>query len=124
MTFRSRVGGVLLGVTMVALVGVVPSSAQDPEKDKASDGVVKTVGAVKAYRRVPPYFAKVGLTPEQRERIYAVRGKHQQEIDALKARIDELEATELSECESILLEPQKKMLMDLRASAKPTRKAR
>ena len=124
MTFRSRAGGVLLGISMVALMGVVPSSAQDPEKEKASDSVVKTVAAVKAYRRVPPYFAKIGLTPEQREKIYAVRGKHQQEIDALKAKIDELQATELGECEGILLEAQKKMLTDLRASARPTKKAK
>ncbi len=124
MTFRSRAGGVLLGISMVALMGTVPSAAQDPEKEKATSSPAKTVGEAKAYRRVPPYFAKIGLTPEQREKIYAVRGKHQQEIDALKAKIDEIEVQELTECEGLLVETQKKMLQDLRASGKVAKKAK
>ncbi len=124
MTLRSRVGGVLLGLSVVGAMGILPSLAQDPGQDKAaaSSKKEKSSPGGKSFRRVPANFAKVGLTDEQREKIYAIRGKHQEEITSLKAKIDTLQAQELTECESVLLESQKKVLADLRATSKQSKK--
>ena len=117
MTLRSRVGGVLLGLAMVGAVGILPSIAQDPGQEKATSKKGQNS------RRVPPYFSKVGLTSEQREKVYEIRGKYQEEISALKAKIDDLQAKELADCEGVLLDSQKKVLTDLRSTAKQSRKA-
>ena len=122
MMLRSRVAGVAMGILLVAAMGLVPSLAQDPAAEKLVAKTAKTT-VTKTSRRVPPLFAKVGLTAEQKEKIYAIRGKHQAEIADLKAKIDEIEAKELIDCEDVLLESQKKVLNELRAAAKSTKKA-
>ena len=125
MTLRSRIGGMLLGVSMVGVLGILPSLAQDPAGDKpaASPKKEKSAAGSKSSRRVPTLFSKVGLTDEQREKIYDIRGKHQEAIGSLKAKIDDLQAKELAECEGVLLESQKKVLTELRATAKQSKKA-
>lgn len=111
MTLRSRIGGMVMGLSLVGALGILPSLAQEP-KDKAD------ASAAKSARRVPPYFSKVGLTPEQKEKVYTIRGKHQARIEELKRQIDEAQAKEMEECEAVLLDSQKKMLQQFRAEAK------
>jgi hypothetical protein len=117
MTLRSRIGGVLLGLSLVGVMGILPSLAQEPAKED-------TAVASKAARRVPPYFAKVGATSEQKEKIYAIRAKHMVKIEALQKQIEEARAQELTECESVLLDSQKKLLEQFRAEAKSKAKSR
>lgn len=127
MALRSRIGGVLLGFSVVLVAGSLPSLAQDPVKEVATASPTKkskVSTGPRTLRRVPPYFGKVGLTPDQKEKIYEIRGKHQAEIEALKAQIEEVGAKELIECEGVLLDSQKKVLSDLRATAKTSRKAK
>ena len=126
MTLRSRVGGVLLGASLVAGMGAWPSLAQDPSEDPAVPALkatTKAKAASKGYRRVPPNFGKVGLTGDQKEKIYEIRGRHQDEIEGLKAKIEEVEAREIAECEAVLLDSQRKVLADLRASGKTAKKS-
>ncbi len=80
--------------------------------------------ASRASRRVPPYFSKAGVTPEQKEQIYAIRAKHQVTIEALKKQVDDAELKELTDCEAVLLPAQKKLLDQYRAEAKTKAKAR
>ena len=105
MTMRSRIGGVLMGLSLVAVMGLLPSLAQDAPASKAA-------------RRVPPYFSKVGLTDEQREKVYAIRARHQAKIEELKQQIEETQLKEMEECESVLAAPQKQLLEQLRSGAK------
>jgi hypothetical protein len=114
MTFRSRIGGIVMGLSLVGAMGILPSLAQDNGEMPAS----------KASRRVPPYFTKAGITPEQKERIYAIRAKHQVKIDALKKQLDDTEAQELTDCEAVLSPPQKKLLEQFREEAKAKSKSR
>jgi hypothetical protein len=72
---------------------------------------------------VPTYFSKVGLTAEQKERIYSIRGKHQAEMEELKRRLEEGQSKELAECESVLNDAQKKQLEQFRATAKSRTKS-
>ncbi len=64
------------------------------------------------------YFGQVGLSTSQRERIYEIRTRHSQRIDALKQEIARLAAEEMSECESVLTEAQRRLLANRRASAR------
>ena len=117
MTLRSRLGGVLMGLALVGGLGVLPLFAQDSAKP--SEKV-----AAKEFRRVPPYFTKAGVTDEQRAKIYATRAKHQDKIADLKRQIDEAAAAELNECEAVLLDAQKKVLVQLRAEGQAKAKSR
>lgn len=108
MLLRSRIGGVLMGLSLVGVLGALPSLAQDQAK----------ASAPASYRRVPTYFSKVGLTPEQKEKIYAIRGKHQAQVDELKRQLEEVQAQEMVACESVLNEAQKKQLEQFRNAPK------
>ncbi|WP_152053689.1 hypothetical protein [Tautonia marina] len=71
------------------------------------------------YRRVPSNFGKVGLSNQQREDIYIIRGRYQSEIAELKARIEMLSQKEMDECVSVLTEAQRKLLDQIRAASRP-----
>lgn len=103
-----------MGLSLVGVLGILPSLAQDKAEPTAP----------KASRRVPPYFSKAGITTEQKEQIYAIRGKHQVKLDALKKQVDDIEAQELTDCEAVLTAPQRKLLEQFRADAKTKSKAR
>jgi Spy/CpxP family protein refolding chaperone len=118
MTLRSRVGGMVMGMALVGAMGIIPSFAQDPAKE---DGEAT---ASRASRRVPAYFSKAGVTPEQKEQIYAIRAKYQIKIEALKKQVDDAEQKELTDCENVLLPAQKKLLDQYRAEAKTKAKSR
>lgn len=118
MALRSRFGGLMMGLTAVALIGIVPSLAQDPAKEKA------TPVAAKNTRRVPRYFGQVGLTDEQKEKIYDLRAQHAVKIGELKKQLDDQIAKEMADCEAVLLESQKKVLNQLRVEGKAKSAAR
>lgn len=118
MTLRSRIGGMVMGLSFVGAMGILPSLAQDPAKVNAE------LAAARNARRVPAYFAKVGVTPEQKEQIYSIRAKHQVTIEALKKQLDAAEGAELADCEAVLQGPQKKLLEQFRVEAKTKAKAR
>ncbi|HEU5117547.1 MAG TPA: hypothetical protein VFT74_12960 [Isosphaeraceae bacterium] len=72
----------------------------------------------KPIRRVPMHFGQVGLTPSQRERIYEIRTRHHERIEALNQEIARLEAAETTECEAVLTEAQRRLLAHSRAAAR------
>lgn len=79
--------------------------------------------STKPIRRVPIHFGQVGLSPSQRERIYEIRTRNHQRIEALLQEIARLEASELTECEAVLTEAQRRLLAQRRSSSrskKPT----
>ncbi len=117
MKLHLRIGGLLMGLTLAGIVGILPSVAQDP-----ANPTVKASST--QFRRVPPYFGKAGATPEQKEKIYTIRAKHQEKISELKRQIREAESTELAECEAVLLESQRKILVQLRAEGQAKAKSR
>lgn len=93
--------------------------AQDDSKDKAKPAAKADKKAPKkAKGRVPAYFAQVGLSGEQKEKIYSVQADYNSKIGELKKQIAELTSKRDAEVESVLTETQKKQLDDLRAAAK------
>lgn len=73
------------------------------------------------FRRLPTYFGMVGVSDQQKMDIYSVRGRYRAEIYELERRIEELKRKEITECESILTQAQRKLLDQLRiARGAPT----
>ena len=119
---RMRTVGGLAAVALVAagtLVAQESSTTTRPSR-KADNAARRNVDPS---RRVPDFFGQIGLTPEQRESIYKIRGKHQSKIDELERQIDEIQAQMLGECEGVLTETQKQMLAQRRKAVGEARKA-
>ncbi len=127
MAARSRFHALtmILGVAGVVSLGAFRLAAQEPAKanakaDAKADDASKSAAAKKAIdpsRRVPPFFGQIGLSPEQKEEIYKVRGKHQEKIDSLEKQIAAVRGEMMAECESKLTDTQKQALESRRASA-------
>jgi hypothetical protein len=106
----------------VALLGSLPLIAQEPAPAKSAEKTAPASKKSDPTRRVPSYFGQVGLSTEQRESIYKIRGKHQPRIQELQKQIDSLRAEELRECETVLTDSQKQQLQQFRAAAAAKKK--
>jgi hypothetical protein len=98
-----------------------PPGTTVQETEPAADSPVIPDGpkTYPPFRRVPSYFGQVGLSIQQRSDIYVLRGRYQAEITALKQRIEDLSRQEMAECEAILTEAQRKLLVQLRDVKRP-----
>lgn len=108
--------------TMTLLAGSLPLAAQEPGTTQV-DSRTKTKTAKRSYdpaRRVPNLFGQLGLSDVQKESIYKIQGKHMPKIDALEKQVEDLRQM-LKECESVLTDPQQKMLADRRTGATDAR---
>lgn len=114
---------VLAGSMTLAMV-VSLAWGQDPKTTSQPDATAAAKAAKRAIdlaKRVPPYFGQVGLTPEQRERIYAIRTVQFEKIAALKAQLEKVTTEMMAESEAVLTAPQKDMLKQRRDAAKAAR---
>jgi hypothetical protein len=68
-------------------------------------------------RRVPRYFGQLGITPAQREAIYAIRAKEYERVNALKDQIAEAQDKAIADCEAVLTGTQMGALKQRRATA-------
>jgi hypothetical protein len=73
--------------------------------------------------RLPAYFAAV-VTKKQREEIYRIQARVQQEIEELRQRILELEQTRAKEVDEVLDAEQLEQVMKKRAAAAKRRRSR
>ena len=115
---RSRIGGLLMGLSLIAVLGLFPSQAQEPAKEKPAPARVNIV------RRVPRYFGQIGLSPDQKEKIYDIREKHASKLDELKKQLSDAQLKELVDCEAVLIDSQKKVLSQIRTEAQAKTAAR
>jgi len=70
---------------------------------------------------VPDFFGQIGLTPEQREDVYKVRGKHLVRIEELEAEIAKIRDQMQADCEAVLTDTQRQLIDQRRkATARPT----
>jgi hypothetical protein len=114
-----RVGVVLLAV--VTLLGVV--SAQDKDKAKSTkDDKDKSTKddktPVKVRGQLPPYYKKLGLSDDQRQKVLTLRATYKEKVDALRKKIDQLKTEEKQALEKVLTADQLKRLQVLRGGGK------
>jgi hypothetical protein len=124
-TFRRMAAVLTSTVAMTMMSGALPLIAQETGKGQAPSTAKKTgKRAGDPTRRVPNYFAQLGLSDAQRESIYQIQARHQPKIDALEKQLEDLRAQALKECEGVLSAAQKEMLSERRAKAAETRTKR
>ena len=87
--------------------------AQEPGKaavkgEKGSEA--KGSKKVSSGDRLPANYAKIGLSEEQRKKIYDVQNKYEAQIDTLEKQIADLKAKQKAEVESVLTPEQQKAL--------------
>jgi hypothetical protein len=124
---RTAIAGLALAGSSIALGGL--ARGQDEPKPTGPDerpAAQETVPAAETpavpagpktyppFRRVPSFFGQVGLSDQQRSEIYVLRGRYRAEIYELERQIEELKRKEITECETILTDSQRKLLNQLR----------
>ena len=117
MTIPKHAGAVVLSALAVAMMGGLPLVAQESAAPKTTTPA-KT--KQEPSHRVPAYFGQIGLTAEQRARIYGIQAKHAEKIEALEKQIAEEKARVLAECEGVLTDVQKKLVENLRGARAKT----
>ena len=73
----------------------------------------------KGHGQLPQNYGKLGLSDDQKTKIYSISTKYQKEIDDLKAKIDAAKEKERKEQEGVLTEAQKQKLRDIMAGKAP-----
>ncbi len=106
MRFRAPVLGLLVGL-LVLSGGAV---GQDPKKDKDDKAAKKDEPTTKVKGMLPQNWGKIGLDDKQKQEIYKIQAKYNEEIDKLEARIKELRTTRDKEMKAVLSDDQKKKL--------------
>ena len=79
-----------LGLAAMAAIGLSRGETGWAQERPAAPGVV----LVRQARRVPPFFGQIGITPQQREEIYAIRADFDARISELERQLQELKARE------------------------------
>lgn len=69
--------------------------------------------AVKSGDRLPANYAKIGVSEEQRKKIYEIQGKYDDQISVLQKQLADLRAKEKAEVEAVLTPEQKKTLQSV-----------
>ncbi|AGA29161.1 hypothetical protein Sinac_5007 [Singulisphaera acidiphila DSM 18658] len=128
MILSSRWVTVGMSVVSILFLSLIPATAQEAPPTTSSSSTKTEAPAAKpsnnSVRRVPPYFAQIGLSREQKDSIYQVVAKHQSRIEELKKELAEANTKMVEECEALLDEAQKKSLEGRRRSAADAAKAR
>lgn len=101
-----------LGAVCAALLGVNGFSAT-PAVQKGESATRK---GKESPKRVPAYYAKVGLTAAQREKIQAIQAKYDERIRAIEKRIADERDRLSAESEAVLTPEQRGRLERLRRS--------
>ena len=103
----------LIGTGIVGVNGRPVAVAQDARKvaakdEKSADG--KSAKKVSSGDRLPANYAKIGLSDDQKKKIYDVQNNFEAQIDTLEKQIADLKAKQKAEVEGVLTPEQHKAL--------------
>jgi hypothetical protein len=120
-TARTLCAAACLALLFVATTTVrsEPKGSEPPKSEAtAPKKAAKAAAAKKARPRLPKHYGQLGLTPAQKDQVYAVQAKYQAEIAELQKKLNEVRALRDKDAAEILSEDQKKHLAELTAAAK------
>ncbi|NOX53516.1 MAG: hypothetical protein GXP27_03590 [Planctomycetes bacterium] len=106
-----------------------PIQAQESAKSgnksgqKASAEKSKTARK-KPRRRLPMYYGQIGLSRDQREKIYEIQAKYGSQIEELMKQLAALRQKQKEEIEAVLTDEQKERLTKLQEEGRKRRAAR
>lgn len=83
------------------------------EDTKKEDTKKEPTTKTKAKGQLPQNWGQLGLTDEQKQSVYRLQGKYNEEIDVLEAKIKELKSKMSEERSKILTAEQKKRLEEI-----------
>jgi Spy/CpxP family protein refolding chaperone len=111
----------MMAASVVGGLAVAPSvlSQQGDATRKPAAANAAPEGQEKAKaprRRLPPFVARV-VTPQQREQIYGVQDKYQEQIDALEAQLDAVFEKRDADINAVLTPEQREQVAKLREEA-------
>lgn len=103
--------GIAAGVVVIGL-GLLAADQGFSQQDKADQAP-----AVKG--KLPKLFSKLGLTDEQRQKIFTIEADYSTKIDGLRKQIKSLQAQQKADLEKVLTDDQKAALRRLILQAAP-----
>lgn len=112
--FASMVAAVLLALALGNEMSVNTITGQ--ETAESTKKAASTSATKKPRGRLPAYYGQVGLSGEQRDRIYGIQATYRTQIDELQKQIDSLKEKEVSEIVAVLTPEQKKKAAEARRS--------
>lgn len=119
MRHSKRVAGMV--ALLLGLVSMAPLLGQPTQKSTERE---PSQNEARRFRRLPNHFGRLGLSDEQREKIYAVQVEYGQKIAALRRQIEELDHQRDEANRGVLTEEQRAKLDQLLAEARQRREAR
>lgn len=96
-----------------ALIAAGSPFVAGQEKGKPKDPPVKLKG------QLPSNWAKLGLSEDQKQKVYETQAKYKKDLDELKRKIEELKDKERKDLEDVLTKEQKGRLRDIIAGKIP-----
>ncbi|QVL34479.1 hypothetical protein KIH39_11390 [Telmatocola sphagniphila] len=109
-----RLVALVCGLALLSFTGVVSSQEKEAKKDKTS----KEETSTKARGQLPQNWAKLGLSDEQKQKVYKTQSKYRDQIDELQAKIKKIRDEEHKDLMTILTEEQKKRLIEIKTGEK------
>jgi hypothetical protein len=110
MLLAMMAASVIGGLTFAPSVLSQQAGSKKPAAADAPEGQEK---ARSPRRRLPPYFARV-VTPQQREQIYQVQDKYQEQIEALEAQMEAVLEKRDADISAVLTPEQRQQVAKLR----------
>ncbi|MBC8868325.1 MAG: hypothetical protein H8E44_02855 [Planctomycetes bacterium] len=116
-------------LSLVALTHTLGGSAA--EQENAESPAPKTMGKKRAQKpktapkkaggRLPRYYGQIGLSDEQRGKVYEVQRTYREQIEELRKQLKAIEAKQKEEISEVLTEEQKAKLAELIGEPKKKR---
>jgi len=85
----------------------VPAQNSDKETERDAQPKNKLKG------RLPNNYGKIGVTSEQRQKIYKIQAKYRDQMEVLQKQLQDLRKQRDAEVHGVLTDKQKKLLSDL-----------
>ncbi len=98
-----------------------------PADSPATDSSTKSTGKTAppdVTHRVPAGYSKLGLTDQQKEKLYKIQAEYYPKIQALEKQVTSLREKREKEFESVLTAPQKRLLAEAEQQKKAAAEAR
>ncbi len=111
--FLSVVACALVALGVVCVSTRPSVVAQESGKAAKTEKGAEAKKAAKSGDRLPANYAKIGISDEQRKKIYEIQGKYDDQIAALQKQLADLRAKEKAEVEAVLTPEQKKTLQSV-----------
>lgn len=101
-----------MAAALILVSAAISQEKADPKKADPKKEEVKK-DEVKARGQLPSGWGKLGLSEEQKQKVYKLQNKYGEQIDKLEAQIKELKEKLTKERLEILTPEQKKRLREL-----------